>query len=99
MPISAEAAVEPGSARATGLPSDNRDIPGGYAARVSGSRAVEAMSKVEYEPTQVKSASWHILRQRHFLVYFVGSLVSNLGTWLQNTTQMLLAYQLTHSAF
>lgn len=46
-----------------------------------------------------KTASWHVLQQRHFLVYFVGSLISNLGTWLQNTAQMLLAYQLTHSAF
>jgi predicted MFS family arabinose efflux permease len=48
---------------------------------------------------QGKSASWHVLGQRRFLVYFCGSLVSNLGTWLQNTAQMLLAYQLTHSAF
>jgi MFS family permease len=46
-----------------------------------------------------KSASWHVLKQRQFLIYFTGSLVSNLGTWLQNTAQMLLAYQLTHSAF
>jgi predicted MFS family arabinose efflux permease len=46
-----------------------------------------------------KSASLHVLGQRRFLVYFCGSLVSNLGTWLQNTAQMLLAYQLTHSAF
>jgi MFS family permease len=46
-----------------------------------------------------KSASWHVLRQRRFAVYFAGSLISNLGTWLQNTAQMLLAYQLTHSAF
>jgi MFS family permease len=46
-----------------------------------------------------KSASWHVLRHRRFLIYFVGSLISNLGTWLQNTAQMLLAYQLTHSAF
>jgi MFS family permease len=46
-----------------------------------------------------KSASWHVLKQSQFRVYFVGSLVSNLGTWLQNTAQMLLVYQLTHSAF
>jgi MFS family permease len=46
-----------------------------------------------------KSASWHVLRQRQFLIYFAGSLVSNLGTWLQNTAQMLIAYQLTHSPF
>lgn len=48
---------------------------------------------------QGRSASWHVLRQHRFFVYFCGSLVSNLGTWLQNTAQMLLAYQLTHSAF
>jgi MFS family permease len=46
-----------------------------------------------------KSASWQVLRHRRFLSYFAGSLVSNLGTWLQNTAQMLLAYQLTHSPF
>ncbi len=46
-----------------------------------------------------KSASWQVLRHRRFLGYFAGSLVSNLGTWLQNTAQMLLAYQLTHSPF
>jgi predicted MFS family arabinose efflux permease len=43
--------------------------------------------------------SWHALKHRRFLFYFVGSLVSNLGTWLQNTAQMLLAYELTHSPF
>jgi predicted MFS family arabinose efflux permease len=43
--------------------------------------------------------SWQALRHPLFLKYFVGSLISNLGTWLQNTAQMLLAYQLTHSAF
>jgi MFS family permease len=46
-----------------------------------------------------KSASWHVLKQPRFLLYFGGSFVSNIGTWLQNTAQMLLAYQITHSAF
>ena len=46
-----------------------------------------------------RTASWHVLSQARFRGYFVGSLISNLGTWLQNTAQMLLAYQLTHSAF
>jgi MFS family permease len=50
-------------------------------------------------PDQPKSTSWHVLRHRGFLGFFAGSLVSNLGTWLQNTAQMLLAYQLTHSPF
>jgi MFS family permease len=46
-----------------------------------------------------KSASWHVLKQPRFLLHFGGSFVSNMGTWLQNTAQMLLAYQITHSAF
>jgi MFS family permease len=39
-----------------------------------------------------------VLSRPRFSIYFAGSLVSNVGTWLQNTAQMLLAYQLTHSA-
>lgn len=56
------------------------------------------------EPEEPASAvahrsSWQLLRHRDFCLYFVGSLGSNLGTWLQNTVQVLLAYQFTHSAF
>ena len=43
-------------------------------------------------------ASWQVLMHPRFRGYFIGSLISNLGTWLQNTAQMLLAYQLTHFA-
>jgi MFS family permease len=32
-----------------------------------------------------------------FRLYFFGSVVSDFGTWLQNTAQVLLAYQLAHS--
>ncbi len=32
-----------------------------------------------------------------FRRYFVGSVTSDFGTWLQNTAQVLLAYQLSHS--
>jgi MFS family permease len=41
--------------------------------------------------------SWRVLRNSQFKLYFIGSIVSNLGSWLQNTAQVLLAYQLTHS--
>lgn len=44
-----------------------------------------------------KSAAWRVLRHAQFRRYFLGSLLSNLGTWLQNTAQMLLAYQFKHS--
>lgn len=41
---------------------------------------------------------WHVLRDNGgFRVYFAGSVLSDFGTWLQNTAQMLLAYQLAHS--
>jgi MFS family permease len=46
-----------------------------------------------------KDSSWQLLRHRDFCRYFFGSLVSNLGTWLQNTAQVLLAYQFTRSVF
>ena len=42
---------------------------------------------------------WHVLRHPEFRLYFAGSLASNLGTWLQNTAQVILVYQLTHSVF
>lgn len=45
-----------------------------------------------------RAPAWRILSQPRFAGYFAGSLASNLGTWLQNTAQMLLAYKLTHSA-
>jgi MFS family permease len=44
-----------------------------------------------------KAAAWRVLRYRQFRYFFIGSLISNWGTWLQNTAQMLLAYQFSHS--
>ena len=41
--------------------------------------------------------SWWVLRNKNFRFYFYGSVVSDLGTWLQNTAQVLLAYRLAHS--
>src|SRR6478752_407273 len=42
-------------------------------------------------------SSWHVLCYPAFRLYFAGSLVSNLGTWVQNTAQVLLMYELTRS--
>src|SRR5271165_763538 len=44
-------------------------------------------------------SSWRLLSQRDFRLYFFGSLISNLGTWLQCTAQVLIAYRITHSVF
>jgi len=50
-------------------------------------------------PSGGRSTAWWVLRDnKPFRLYFCGSVVSDLGTWLQNTAQMLLAYQLAHSA-
>ena len=46
-----------------------------------------------------KHSSWQLLRQHQFRLYFLGSLISNLGTWLQSTAQIIIAYQFTHSVF
>ena len=43
--------------------------------------------------------SWWVLQNKRFRLYFCGSVVSDLGTWLQNTAQVLLAYRLAHSVF
>jgi MFS family permease len=45
-----------------------------------------------------QQSSWHTLRHRSFRYYFFGSVISDFGTWLQNTAQVLLAYHLAHSA-
>jgi MFS family permease len=44
-----------------------------------------------------KAAAWRVLGYPQFRRFFFGSIVSNWGTWLQNTAQMLLAYRFTHS--
>jgi predicted MFS family arabinose efflux permease len=46
-----------------------------------------------------RGSSWQVLREPRFRWYFAGSVVSNFGTWLQNTAQVVLTYQLTHSVF
>ena len=40
-----------------------------------------------------------VLRNRNFLPYLVGNLVSSTGAWFQTVAQALVVYQLTHSAF
>ncbi len=37
------------------------------------------------------------LRHRNFRLFFIGQLISLIGTWMQNTAQGWLVYELTHS--
>jgi predicted MFS family arabinose efflux permease len=41
---------------------------------------------------------WRVLSHAEMKQYFIGSVASDFGTWIQNTAQVLLAYKLTHSA-
>ena len=40
---------------------------------------------------------WHVSGETPVRRYFVGSVTSDFGTWLQNSAQVVLAYQLAHS--
>jgi MFS family permease len=64
----------------------------GIWARLAGPQATESSAGS-------RTDSWRVLKNRRFRVYLAGSVTTNLGTWLQNTAQLLLMYQLTHSAF
>ncbi|MBO0802191.1 MAG: MFS transporter [Nocardiopsaceae bacterium] len=44
-----------------------------------------------------RSTSWRVLGNPAFRRYFSGCVTSDLGTWLANTAQLLLAYRLSHS--
>ena len=46
-----------------------------------------------------KVSAWRVVTLPRYRWYFAGSVVSNFGTWLQNTAQVVLTYQLTHSLF
>jgi MFS family permease len=46
-----------------------------------------------------RSSSWQVVREANFRRYFIGSVTSDFGTWLQNTAQVLLAYRLSHSVY
>jgi predicted MFS family arabinose efflux permease len=66
------------------------------AARPQGHLTAQALRRAR---TDVRRSAWRALENPQFRAYFLGSLVSNLGTWLQNTAQVILAYKLTQSAF
>ena len=44
-------------------------------------------------------AGFRALSQRHYRVYFIGTLVGQTGTWMQTVTQSWLVLQLTNSPF
>ena len=55
------------------------------------------MSLVTRYLSSEPSESSHLLLNRRFRWYFIANTVSNIGTWLQTTAQIVLAYRFTHS--
>jgi len=89
------------NADCTGVPDSTGNLPAEEPA--GGSPEPEESAEVtgSVRPTGRANSrsSWQILGQRDFRLYFLGSLISNLGTWLQTTAQVLIAYHVTHSVF
>ncbi len=50
-------------------------------------------------PSMALPAGFRALGQRHYRIYFIGTLVGQTGTWMQTVTQSWLVLQLTNSAF
>ena len=105
---------DPGPARATGLlehadapraTSSPQTHPATTPVRPSGGPLVRIYVRQVLVPLGMtgghgpKKSNWQALAHPKFRWYFIGSVTSNFGTWLQNTAQVVLAYQLTHSVF
>ena len=84
------------------VPDSTSDLSGSEEP-AEGSSEPERLSKatrfVRHVRRAVSRSAWQVLGQRDFRRYFLGSLISNLGTWLQSTAQVLIAYQVTRSVF
>lgn len=49
--------------------------------------------------TATRSGTFRALRHRDYLVFWLGALVSNIGSWLQNLTVPFVVFQITGSAW
>jgi hypothetical protein len=62
---------------------------------------VASLSPGGGRPSRRNSATWRdtfaALKHRNFRLFFIGQFVSLIGTWMQNTAQGWLVYQLTGS--
>jgi MFS family permease len=67
------------------------------------SRVTTVPEEVTGQPRRVVSGAMSLrqtfaaLKHRNFRLFFCGQLISLIGTWMQNTAQSWLVYQLTHS--
>src|SRR5579872_6115218 len=52
----------------------------------------------EARPVTWLGTTFRSLHHRNYRLYFIGQVVSLTGTWMQNTTLMALAYDLSHKS-
>ena len=57
------------------------------------------MTRTEKYAGNTLSRTFASLRHRNYRLFFVGQLVSLIGTWMQNVSQAWLVYELTNSPF
>jgi MFS family permease len=68
------------------------------AARATADAARAALASLGFDHARdSRAAAWRVLKHPEFRMFFLGSVISNWGTWLQNAAQMLLAYRFSHS--
>ena len=73
------------------VPGTSQQTAGNLDTKVRRKLGIKVVDPARFTP-------WHTLRDNPgFRWYFLGSATSDFGTWLQNTAQVLLAYQLAHS--
>ena len=70
-----------------------RELPG------PGTREDPTRAQQPEDPAYREKRHSPAVREHQFRLYFLGSLICNLGTWLQSTAQIVIAYQFTHSVF
>lgn len=65
--------------------------------RIEATAPVE--SAVGVEVAEVRPSAFHALQEKNYRAFWVGSFLSNMGTWMQSVAQGWLVLQLTDSAF
>jgi MFS family permease len=84
-----------GQPRATALATDGA---GGAPDNILGTPPEEPLAEQEIAPDIARPAGLlSVFRHRNYRLFFTGQIVSLMGSWMQNTAQPWLVYDITHS--
>lgn len=65
----------------------------------TGANGAASLAPLEETPSRGFAYAMRAFRHRDFTLFWIGALISNTGSWLQNITVPYVLYQLTHSPF